>query len=93
MVHKNDRRGEHENDTLLKCQGSCIQTEIENADVIQAYIDILKKDIGNINDCDLPSLLKKYFNVELTLDEIQEILYGEIIIEEFVARDVYFLIP
>jgi len=38
-------------------------------------------------------LLKKYFNVELTLDEIQEILYGEIIIEEFVARDVYFLIP
>jgi len=90
MVHENDRRGEHENDTLFERQGSCIQAEIENVDLILAFIDILREEIGHIDDKDLPLLLKKRFGIGLTFDQVDEILHGKIIIEEFDTRDVYF---
>jgi len=72
---------------LFKREGSCIQIEIENVDLIKAFIDILREEMGNIEDDQLPLLLKKRFGMGLSYEQVQDILYGRpYIIEEDTGR-------
>lgn len=90
MVRKDDRGSEHKDDSLFEREGSCIQAEIENVDLIQAFIDILREEMDDIQDDQLPLLLKKRFGIGLSYEQIQDILYGRpYIVEREDTRTVY----